>query len=351
MNNLKKIKKLENNFDIIGFSASIADIMLPIKYSPNQKYDYKYLFACLYDFINTSTSWNKYRGFENFPINGKYLNQIHNKLVNNGVYEEINRQLLNIYLKKGKEIKLKYQMIDSSFIRNKVGSIKNNNHLLSDQVKEKNKIIEEENKIIDKENKIIDEINKNKSNRNDQLPHKRKKKKETFIDHNRYNGRKKYFKVSTITDSVGTPLVSTIISSKQSDSISITETINKIPIELNTLKNSKINRYKQYFLADAGYDSKKNKLYLKKIGYTPIIAYNKKNQKNKKIIELNKLKGKELKIYKKRNIVESFFSWIKNYAIINQNYQKTIKSYNGLLLSASSILISKRININFSLKA
>ena len=49
-------------------------------------------------------------------------------------------------------------MIDSSFIRNKVGSIKNNNHLLSDQVKEKNKIIEEENKIIDKENKIIDEI-------------------------------------------------------------------------------------------------------------------------------------------------------------------------------------------------
>ena len=71
MNNLKKIKKLENNFDIIGFSASIADIMLPIKYSPNQKYDYKYLFACLYDFINTSTSWNKYRGFENFPINSK----------------------------------------------------------------------------------------------------------------------------------------------------------------------------------------------------------------------------------------------------------------------------------------
>jgi len=36
-------------------------------------------------------SWNKYIGFENFPIRGKYLNQIHNKLVNNDVYEEINK--------------------------------------------------------------------------------------------------------------------------------------------------------------------------------------------------------------------------------------------------------------------
>jgi len=80
--------------------------MLPIKYSPNQKYDYHYLFSCLYDFTVCSSSWNKYKGFTNFPIDGKYLNQIHNKLNKNGVYDEINKQLLNIYLKKNKEIKL-----------------------------------------------------------------------------------------------------------------------------------------------------------------------------------------------------------------------------------------------------
>jgi hypothetical protein len=116
----------------------------------------------------------------------------------------------------------------------------------------------------------------------------KKCKEETFIDYNRYNGyfvnkisiigkeciaflsnngRKKYFKISTITDSFGTPLTSTIISSKQSDNISLIETIEKMPINLNTLRNSKINRYKQHLLADSGYHSSANKETLEKIGY------------------------------------------------------------------------------------
>jgi len=120
------------------------------------------------------------------PIDGKYLNQIHNKFLRNNVYDEINKQLLNRYLKAGKEHKLKYQCIDSSFIPNKGGSVKNNNHLLNDDVKANNLIVHEANKHVDK-----------------------KCKEETFIDYNRYNGRKKYFKISTITDSFGTPLTST----------------------------------------------------------------------------------------------------------------------------------------------
>jgi len=95
----------------------------------------------------------------------------------------------------------------------------------------------------------------------------KKCKEETFIDYNRYNGRKKYFKISTITDSFGTPLTSTIISSKQSDNISLIETIEKMPINLNTLRNSKVNRYKQHLLADSGYHSNANKENLEKIGY------------------------------------------------------------------------------------
>jgi len=92
-----------------------------------------------------------------------------------------------------------------------------------------------------------------------------------------------------------------------------------------------------------GYHSNNNISYLKRVGYDPIIAYNKRNTKDKKIIENNELKGKKLKLYKKRVIIESFFSWIKNCPVINQNYQKTITSYKGLLSLASSILISKRI--------
>ena len=107
---------------------------------------------CLTDFINTSTNWTKYKGTIEYPINGKYLNQIHNKYIKNGVYDQINKQLLDRYLKTDKEIKLKYQSIDSSFIPNKKGSIKNknNNKLLNVTVKDKNKIIEMENKKIKK---------------------------------------------------------------------------------------------------------------------------------------------------------------------------------------------------------
>jgi hypothetical protein len=138
-------------------------------------------------------------------------------------------------------------------------------------------------------------------------------------------------------------LSTTLISSKQSDSTSLIKTIEQIPINLNTLRNSKINRYRQYMLADSGYDSKPNKEFLKKKGYIPIIAYNKRNCKNKKIIEKNKLKGKSLMIYKKRTIAEHSFAWLKNFPCINQNYQKTLESYYGLLLLASSIVISKRV--------
>lgn len=187
-----------------------------------------------------------------------------------------------------------------------------------------------------KKKRIIRETNKN-------LPKNKQIREESFIDFNKYNSRKKCFKISTITDSLGTPLSISMISAKQSDNISITETINNLPVNLNTLRNSKNNRYKQYMLADSGYSSNKNNSYLKKLGYTPIIAYNKRNCKNKSTIKKNQLKGKEKEIYKKRMRIESFFSWLKNFPIINQNYQKTIKSYSGLTLFAASIIIAKRI--------
>lgn len=116
-----------------------------------------------------------------------------------------------------------------------------------------------------------------------------------------------------------------------------------MPVDLNTQRNSKVNRYKQNFLADGGYHSEANKKYLKESGYVPIIAYNKRNTRDKELIRKNKLTANEERIYKKRRIIESTFSWMKNYPVINQNYQKTIESYKGLLLLVSSRIISKRI--------
>lgn len=317
----KLLEKMKSD-KLISLGSSIANLLTPIKYSPNGTFDHKYFFTCLIDFVTKCVSWRKYKGTIDHPIDGRYLNQIHNRYVKCGVYDELNKQLLNIYLKKDKEKKLKNQMIDSSFIANKNGSVKNNNHLLKDEVKKKNIKIRKENK---------------------KLPKNKREREQTYIDFNRYNGRKKYHKVSLLTDSYGIPLSAAMISSKQSDAISVEDTINNLHVNLNTLRNSKINRYKQNILGDSLYDSNKNNKYLRTLGYNPMIRYNKRNTKNKKIIKRNQFTKKEKEIYKKRFKIESSFAWIKNFPVINQNYQKKIESYNGLFLLAACILISKKV--------
>jgi hypothetical protein len=192
--NLKKFSELKrhSSFNLVNFSLPIVDFMNPVKSSPSQKYDNKYFLICLFDFLNNNVSWNKYKGTSDYPINGKYLNQIHNKFQKKGIYEQIEKELITKYLKTDKESKLKIQMIDSSFIPNKCGFTKKNNEMLSPEEKLQNEKIKKNNK-------------KNKKERN-------------FIDFNRYNGRKKYIKIVAITYSYGTCLCKSIISSKRADS-------------------------------------------------------------------------------------------------------------------------------------
>lgn len=73
--------------------------------------------------------------------------------------------------KKNIEAKLKNQAIDSTFIRNKSGSIKNNNHLLSDKAKQDNVIVREH-------NEEIREYNESHPN---EKPKKMKEKKHLLI--------------------------------------------------------------------------------------------------------------------------------------------------------------------------
>jgi hypothetical protein len=163
---LKDLKKLKK-FNLIEFAVPIIDHLCPIKYSPNGKYDNKYFLICILDFIERNVSWRKYKGTIEYLIGGVYLNGIHNKYCNMGVYDEIERQLKNKYLQTDRECKLKYQILDSSFIPNKQGSLKKNNYLLTKEEKKKNK-----------------KIRKNNYN----LPKNKQKRENNFIDFNRYNG-------------------------------------------------------------------------------------------------------------------------------------------------------------------
>src|ERR1700738_4796450 len=104
---INKITKQDSNFDLINFTYPIIDYIVPLKYSPNRKYTNKYFFICLVNFIESgATVWTRYNGTVEYPISGKYLNQIHNYYVNNGVYNAINTALVKKYLSTGKEMKL-----------------------------------------------------------------------------------------------------------------------------------------------------------------------------------------------------------------------------------------------------
>ena len=177
------IRKINSKFNIFKFCVPIIDLFAPLKYSPNRKYTNEDYLINLIEFLISGTKWIYYGGPINCPIKGKYLNEIHNKWCKLKVYDEINKALLGKYLSMGKEEKLKTQSLDSSFVANKQGSVKNNNHLLSKRAVKKNKEIKKHNK---------------KCSRNE------RKKEESFIDFNRYNGRKRYIKISSVSDSKGT---------------------------------------------------------------------------------------------------------------------------------------------------
>ena len=337
----------------------LSFLMIQLQFShPNQKYTLEYIFLCLIDFCVSGCCFMKHykasstthvRTGKNIdPISGKYLNELHNKFVRRGYYEELNKDILEAYLKNGREEKLRIQSIDTSFIANKRGSVENNIKIVipkkSNQKQRKRArkgtTIQIKAKKQSKETRVKKQsketIVKKQTKVNEAI-------EEKTIDFNRYNGRKKYFKISTITDSKGITLATTIISSKRSDNVSIEETMEKIPVNLNTLRNSKINRYQQYFLADSGYDSNFNRSLLKSRGYIPIIATNKRNCKDE-----NKLKQKEMIpkhkiLYKQRGKIETTFSHIKHYPVLNQMYEKKVESYHGLLLLMTTFYIFKKI--------
>ena len=66
MNKLKKLIKYYKKYNFIDDVVPIIDLLSPIKYSPNQKYDNKYFLICLIDFINNSSSWSCWNASHSF---------------------------------------------------------------------------------------------------------------------------------------------------------------------------------------------------------------------------------------------------------------------------------------------
>ena len=116
-------------------------------------------------------------------------------------------------------------------------------------------------------------------------------------------------------------------------------------------------------MADKGYCSKNVKNIVKQHGYIPIIAFNKRNTKDKnKIIKFNKFENVK---YKKRIIVENYYGpqiilimgvahyrykyeymnevgWLKIYPKMMHVFEKTINSFENLVYFISSIILFNR---------
>ena len=150
------------------------------------------------------------------------------------------------------------------------------------------------------------------------------------IGRNIYYKNKRGRKITAATDEKGVPIKIHLSAGNKHDARIAPKVINKLPI--NETKENK------YIMADKAYDSKKIREIIKSKNYKPIIA--KRKYKNRRTVSLKK---KHIKIYRKRIIVENFFSWIKSYAKIDKIYEKKIGSYEGLLKLAIAMLIYKKM--------
>jgi hypothetical protein len=218
-------------------------------------------------------------------IPGKTLNKHMIFFSKNNIFVNVYKILLKKYFKKNKCGKLKYQSIDSSYIYNKY------------------------------------------SDKN--------------IGRNKFYKSKNGKKISAIVDSNGIALSLIINSGNNSDSTFVDDNFKSLMIDPNTQKYTSNNRYKQYFLADSGYDSNKIRKLITEKGYKYICPQNKRNIQNpKKLITLTK---KDKLTYKNRIIVENYFAWIKKNKRLDFIYDKLDCTLMSFIYLASIFILYKHI--------
>lgn len=229
--------------------------------------------------LNSHIYWSNYSG----KFKYKVLYNKHIEYIKKGFYNTLFNNIFNKYISTQTYFIYKYQSTDTSFIPNKLAK---------------------------------------------NLPR------------NKYYNNKKGIKISTIVDTNGIPLSLLLEDCNKHDSTLLNNVLNNLNIDTQPLKYKNANKYKQYFLADGGYDSSSNITLLKNKGYIPIIAHNKRNTKN--INKIKKFTTQDKKIYKKRIIVENYFSWIKKSPKLMFCSERNPSNYLQLLLIKTSILIFNR---------
>jgi hypothetical protein len=142
-----------------------------------------------------------------------------------GVYDELYKRILNMYLSDDTYAKLKYISTDTSFIPNKFCS-----EMTGRNIQYKNKL---------------------------------------------------GIKISTIVDANGVSLSRTIGRGSESDCVLYFDTYKKILIDPKTQRYMKSKKFKQVFLMDSGYDTAEIKNKLKKNGFKILTVKNLRNSKKK----------------------------------------------------------------------
>lgn len=156
------------------------------------------------------------------------------------------------------------------------------------------------------------------------------------IGYSKYNGRKKYTKISCISDANGIPINIQLYSGSKSDSKILVDHLNKP----NIIDDSLNEQHKSIMLADKGYDSKEIRKKLRAMGYTAIIDYNKRNTKDP--AKIKTLTEDERKIYKNRVNIEYKFGELKRYRRIYLRYDGKSSNYMGFIyLACMDIIMSE----------
>ena len=279
-------------FEIINFSEIFTILLNKYyeKYKNNNGFIKKHLlqtrYLSLLSFIYNSCYWSRFNKDPDTGkwlsncISGKYLNEIHLFLVKHNFYRTLYSCILNIYLQVTNYQTLQNISIDSCFIRNILG---------------------------------------------------------TYLSRNPNYYNKPGLKVHAIVDLYKVPISFIVTDCNISDSAIVQQLIENMFIDINT-----INDHCQTFLADSAYSGFITTEYITSIGLNVMIGRNK--QHTKKVIRIKTVNPDDLKTYKKRGIVENFFSNFLRVPCLINNYEKCIKSYEGIAIFYIALFLSKKIN-------
>ena len=254
---------------LIRHIKSVKSLFKSFNYSHNQQI-YKlrdYLTEILY-VLKTGIAWRDIKS----NINWNSIYKVFIKLNNHNIFKTSYTDLLNRYIKKGSNKKLKFVSTDTTFIPNKKGK--------------------------------------------------------DCMGYNKFYNRKNGTKISIIVDSKGIPLNIKCCGGNVHDCTILSKQLKTWKI----VNYDHVTNHKRYFLADPAYDSNQIRDKIKDFKFEPLIHQNKRNIKD--TFKIRKLNACEKEIYKKRLIVENTFCKLKNNRRLAVRYDSKIEIFKGFIYLA-----------------